>query len=246
LGTLMPHSPQVVPQRFFDLYDRDKIEMPYMPDGEMDDIPEIAQRGWFPTFVGLMKEMGEWENAVHAYLASLSFADECVGHFMNALDNSKYKDNTIVVFFTDHGWQLGHKNRWEKGTLWRQATQAPMIIRLPEGMMKPGITYSYVSFLDIFPTLTDLLGHERPDFIEGNSLMPLLEDPMYQWEYPAIVTHNPGNYSVLFDKWNYIIYRDGSEELYNHGNDPGEHTNLAFDDTYRDIIDRLAKWIPNP
>jgi arylsulfatase A-like enzyme len=196
------------------------------------------------TFFFLLRDKGEYEKAVQAYLASLSFADDCLGHFMEALDKSKYKDNTIVVFFSDHGWQLGHKDRWEKGTLWRQSTQAPMIIRLPEGMMEPGITYSYVSFLDIFPTLTDLLGLEKPSFLEGNSLMPLLKNPGYPWEYPAIVTNNPGNYSVLMDNWNYIRYSNGAEELYNHQNDPGEYTNLAIGDEYRDLMNRMAAYIP--
>lgn len=245
LGTLMPHSPQIVPQKYFDMYPIDEIKMPCLPPDDMDDIPPIARTSMLTKFFHLLREKGEHEKAVQAYLASLSFADDCVGHFMDALDKSKYKDNTIVIFFTDHGWQLGHKNRWEKGTLWRQSTQAPMIIRLPKGMMKPGVTKNYVSFLDIFPTITELLGHEKPSFIEGNSLVPILMDPDYKWEHPAVVTNNPGNYSVLFEDWNYIRYRNGAEELYNHRDDPGEYTNLALDNKYRDIMDRMAIWIPD-
>jgi arylsulfatase A-like enzyme len=245
LGTLMPHLPHLAPQKYFDMYPMDKIKFPHVPEDEMDDIPERERTSTFSAILSLMKEMGEYEKAVQAYLASTSFADACVGHFMDALNKSKYKDNTIVVFFSDHGFKLGHKERWAKGTLWSQSTHAPLAIRLPEGMMEPGITTTPVSFLDIFPTIVELAGLERPSFIEGNSLLPLLKDPMCDWQYPAIVTNNPGNYSIIFENWNYIRYRNGEEELYDHKNDPDEHSNLALDSKYREVMDRLAEWIPD-
>jgi arylsulfatase A-like enzyme len=245
LGTQMPHSPQIVPQKYFNLYPSDEIKLPDLPSNDMDDIPAIAKSNQFTVLLEFMKEMGEYKNAIHAYLAATSFADECVGHFLKALDNSEYGNNTIVIFLSDHGWQLGHKNRWEKATLWRQSTQSPMIIRLPEGMIKPGVTYNYVSFLDIFPTLTDLLGYEKPSFLEGHSLLPILKNPDFEWEYPAVVTNQKDNHSVLFENWNYIRYRDGSEELYNHSTDPGEYTNLAAQEKYKDLIDKMAAWIPS-
>jgi arylsulfatase A-like enzyme len=244
LGTLMPHLPHLAPQKYFDMYPLDKIQFPYVPADEMDDIPADERTSLFTTILGLMKEMGEYEKAVQAYLASTSFADDCVGHFMNALDKSKYKDNTIVIFISDHGYKLGHKNRWAKGTLWNQSTHSPLAIRLPEGMIEPGVSTTPVSFLDVFPTIVDLLGLEKPSFIEGNSLMPLLINPASEWKHPAIVTNGPGNHSILYDKWNYIRYEHGAEELYNLAGDPDEHINLAADTAYRDIINRLSEWIP--
>jgi arylsulfatase A-like enzyme len=243
LGIFRPHSPQIAPQEYFDMYPLDQIDMPYIPDDEMDDIPDIAKTNWSTPFVRMVKEKGQWKNAVQGYLASMSFADDCVGHFMQALDNSKYKDNTIVIFWTDHGFQLAHKDRWEKFSLWRQGTRSPMIIRLPEGKMEPGNTTTPVSFLDIYPTIADLLGHQVPAYLEGNSLMPLLKDPDYPRKQPAVVTFEPNNHSVLLDNWNYIRYSDGSEELYDHEQDPGEFTNLALDPAYRSLMDRLAAWI---
>jgi arylsulfatase A-like enzyme len=244
LGIFRPHSPQLAPQEYFDMYPLNQIEMPYIPEDEMDDIPEIAKTNWSTPFVNLVKEKGEWENAVQGYLASMSFADDCVGHFLKALDQSKYKDNTIVIFWTDHGFQLAHKDRWEKFSLWRQGTRSPMIIRLPEGKMEPGNTNTPVSFLDIYPTLVDLAGMPIPEYLEGNSLMPILKDPDASWNYPAVVTFEPGNHSVLFENWNYIRYKDGAEELYDHNTDPGEFTNLALDPAFRSLMNRLAAWIP--
>ncbi len=244
LGIFRPHSPQIAPRKYFDMYPPDQIDMPFIPHDEMDDIPEIAQTNWSTPFVNLVMEKGEWKNAVQGYLASMSFADDCVGHFMNALDNSKYRDNTIVIFWSDHGFQLAHKQRWEKHTLWRQATRSPMIIRLPEGMMEPGVTLAPVSLLDIYPTIVDLLGNEQPDYLEGHSLVPLLENPDYPRKEPAVVTYRPGNHSVLFQNWNYIRYRDGSEELYDHDSDPGEFSNLALDPAYGAVLEKLGEWVP--
>jgi arylsulfatase A-like enzyme len=244
LGTQMPHIPHIVPQTYFDLYPLDQIKLPHVPENEMDDIPEIARTSELSVLLSLMKELGEYRNAVQAYLAATSFADDCVGHFLDALNKSKYRDSTIVILLSDHGYHLGDKNRWAKFTLWNQASQSPLIIRLPNGMIEPGVTDKTVSFLDVFPTITEILGHEKPAFLEGNSLLPLLADPDHDWKYPAVVTNRPENHSVLFENWNYIRYQDGSEELYDHGTDPDEHTNLAMDSKYRDLMDKLAAWIP--
>ncbi len=244
LGIYRPHAPQIAPKEYFDLYPLDEIEMPYVPDDEMEDIPDLVKRNWTTPFVELVMRKGQWEKAVQGYLASASFADDCVGHFMEALNQSPCNDNTIVILFSDHGFHLAQKDRWEKYSLWGQATRSPMIIRLPEGKMEPGITHTPVSLLDIFPTVTDLLGHGIPEFLDGNSLAPLLKDPEATWEYPAVVTFEPENHSILFENWNYIRYMDGSEELYDRSVDPGELHNLAQDPSYRSLMDRFEQWIP--
>lgn len=244
LGIYRPHAPHIAPQEYFDLYPIDQIQMPEVPEDEMDDIPEFNKANWTTPFVDLVMQQGQWENAVQGYLASTSFADDCVGHIMDALDQSQYRDNTIVIFYSDHGFHMAEKDRWEKYSLWHRATRSPAIIRLPEGMIEPGVTNTPVSLLDIFPTVTDLLGHSMPDFVEGNSLLPLLIDPEAEWEYPAVVTFEPGNHSVLFENWNYIRYKDGSEELYDYNTDPGEFNNLSANPEYRELMDSFAKWLP--
>ncbi|MCG8699107.1 MAG: sulfatase-like hydrolase/transferase, partial [Bacteroidales bacterium] len=186
---------------------------------------------------------GEWKKAVQAYLACVTFADDCIGHVLEALENSKYKDNTIVILWTDHGWQLGHKNRWEKFSLWKQGTNAPLIIRLP-GEKEHKLCEKAVSFLDIYPTLADLAGFEQPDYLEGQSLRPLIENPNSEWKIPAVVTYPNNNHSVVRDSWNYIRYEDGTEELYNQTEDPTEFYNLSSDTQYRSLMDELAGFIP--
>lgn len=244
LGIFRPHSPQIVPQEFIDLYPLDKIELPELPADDMNDIPEFAQTNWSSPFVKLVHEKGQLAKAVQGYLASCSFADACIGQFLEALDNSPYKDNTIVVFVTDHGFQLGHKNRWEKFSLWRQGTHVPMIIRLPNNMIEPGETQAAVSMLDIYPTIIELLDIEAPEVLDGTSLVPLLKNPDHNKVEPAIVTWERGSHSVIRDNWNYIHYKDGSEELYNQLLDPKEYKNLASEPENRQLMDELKHFIP--
>jgi arylsulfatase A-like enzyme len=175
LGIFRPHSPQIVPQEFIDMYPLDQIKLPELPADDMNDIPAFAQTNWSSPFVKIVKEKGQLANAIQGYLASVTFADACVGQFMDALNKSKYKDNTIVILVTDHGFQLGHKNRWEKFSLWKQGTNVPMIIRMPDGMIKPGITKAATSMLDIYPTIVELLGIESPIKLQGTSLVKLLK-----------------------------------------------------------------------
>ncbi|MGQ1891358.1 sulfatase [Thermophagus sp. OGC60D27] len=244
LGFFRPHSPQIVPQEFIDMYPLDEIELPELPEDDMRDIPEAGQVNWSSPFVKLVKEKGQLKKAVQGYLASCSFADACIGQFMGALDNSPYKDNTIVILVTDHGFQTGHKNRWEKFSLWRQATQIPMIIRLPENTIQPGETDVAVSILDIYPTVLDLLDLDIPKSMEGHSLEPLLINPKASRKQPAIITWEQGSHSVVLDNWNYIHYQNGEEELYDRNADPDEFINLAGKPEYRELMDELKTWLP--
>lgn len=244
LGIFRPHSPQIVPQEFIDMYPLDEIQVPELPADDMDDIPAFAQTNWSSPFVKAVHKQGQLPQAVQGYLASCSFADACIGHFMEALNNSKYRDNTIVILFTDHGFQLGHKNRWEKFSLWKQGTNTPMVIRMPNNMIEPGQTSEAVSLLDIYPTIMDLLNIEPPVKFDGESLVPLLVDKNFKREVPAIVTWEQGSHSVLRSNWNYIHYKNGSEELYNQKDDPNEYNNLAHKPEFRKLMDELKEFIP--
>ncbi len=244
LGIFRPHSPQIAPQEFIDMYPLDKIKLPELPENDMQDVPEIGQTNWSSPFVKLVKEKGQLAKAVQGYLASISFADACVGQFMDALNKSKFKHNTIVILVTDHGFQLGHKNRWEKFSLWKQGTNVPMIVRLPEGMIKPGATNTAVSMLDIYPTIVDLIGIKAPAKLEGTSLMPLLKNKDAKRKQAAVVTWEKGSHSILRDGWNYIHYKDGSEELYNQLEDPNEYTNIATNPRYAKLKTSMKKFIP--
>jgi len=243
-GIFRPHSPQLAPQEYFDMYPLEEIEVPNLPINDMDDIPDFAKKNFASGFSQKVKsDTLQWKKAVQAYKACISFADDCVGNILDGLKNSKYADNTIVILWSDHGWQLGHKDRWEKFSLWNIATNAPMIIKLPN-QKRRGKVLDHVSFLDIYPTLVDLLGYEKPDYLEGNSLSPLIKNPKAKWKYPAIVTYVQGCNSILQDKWNYILYNTGDEELYNLELDPNEFTNLANKPEYKSIIEHLKTYVP--
>ena len=242
-GIFAPHAPHIAPQRYFDMFPIDQIKLPETPEDDMNDVPQIAQTNFSTSFMKLIKEKGEWKKAVQGYLACMSFADDVLGSVLTALNNSKYKDNTIVVLLTDNGFQLGHKNRWEKYSLWRMATNVPLIIKYP-GQSKGQVCQRAVSFLDIYPTILDMLKVEKPDFLEGHSIVDWLTDPDKPREIPAVITHEKGNVSVVLDNWNYIRYKDGSEELYDRSKDKFEYHNLAGELKYKELKNKLAKFIP--
>jgi arylsulfatase A-like enzyme len=241
-GIFRPHAPLIAPQEFFDLYPLDKVLVPYVPPDDLADVPAIAHTNWSTPLFRAMRDRGEWQRAVQAYLACVSYADACVGVLLDALERSPHRDNTIVVLWGDHGWQLGHKERWEKFSLWRQGTQSPLIVAAPG--FAPGVTKRAVSLLDIAPTLYELIGRPPSQAWEGHSLAPQMRDPLAQRQIPAVVTHMPGNHSVIFEEWNYIRYSDGSEELYNHRLDPAEYQNLIGQPGTAGIIEKLRPHLP--
>jgi arylsulfatase A-like enzyme len=242
-GISRPHAPLIAPKEYFDLYPLDKIKMHELPQNDLDDIPSIAKANFSTPFTKLVRDKGQLKNAVQAYLASMSFADACVGEVLKSLENSQYKENTIVVFWSDHGWQLGHKDRWEKYSLWHQATNAPFIVYVP--YQKGGTCHEAVSYLDIFPTLIDLMNFEKPSFLEGNSFLNQLKDPTKKRHFPAVISYPKGSHAVVLGDWHYIHYQDGSEELYNHKTDPNEFENIANNPDNQGIIKHLKGHIPN-
>ena len=241
-GVFSPHAPLIAPRQFFDLYPLDEVKLPETPEDDFNDIPKVAHRNFSTSTVELMKEKGEWQKAVQGYLASISFADSSVGIVLDALEKSAYKDNTIVLFFCDNGFQLAHKNRWEKYSLWRMATNTPMIIRTPGGEV--GECKTAVSYLDIYPTILDVLDLEKPDFLEGVSMIDQLNDARAPRETPAVVTFDPGNTSVVYENWNLITYSNGKQELYDRSKDLYEFNNLIDDKAYADVVAKLSKYIP--
>ena len=172
-----------------------------------------------------MVENGEWRDAVQAYLASTSFVDACVGRVLDALAASRHAQDTIVVLLSDHGFHLGEKQRWAKRSLWETSTRVPLIIAAPG--RKPGVSGRPVGLIDVYPTLLELAGLAPDAGLEGRSLSPLLDDPAGAWPHAAVTTFGPGNHTVRSTRWRYTRYADGSEELYDHGEDPHEWRNLA-------------------
>jgi arylsulfatase A-like enzyme len=187
---------------------------------------------------------GRWKDAVQGYLAAGAFCDAMIGRLMKGFDESAYKNNTIIVFWGDHGWHLGEKQHWRKFALWEEATRAPLFFVAP-GVTKPDSTCERtVDFMSIYPTLCELCGLETPKHNEGVSVVPLLKDPSAKWDRPALTTHGKDNHGIRTERWRYIRYADGGEELYDHENDPQEWKNLASDPTKASVLAELRKHLP--
>ncbi len=246
VGIFHPHMAWYAPQAYFDRYPQDNIHLPLVLDNDLDDIPKVGleiaayrQKDW-----QRIRETGRWKEAVRAYMASISFADAQVGRVLDALDASPYADNTIIVFWSDHGWHLGEKQHWHKSTLWERATRSPFIIVAP-GITKPGAQCSRpVGLIDIYPTLIELCGLPTSPKLDGQSLVPLLKDPKRNWQRPVLTTFGRGNHALRSERWRYIRYKDGWEELYDHQSDQNEWNNLAEKPEYEAIKKEFARWLP--
>jgi arylsulfatase A-like enzyme len=244
-GFHKPHMPWNVPQKYFDLYPLDQIELPPTKAGDLDDLPAYGVKVARPA--GDHAEMvksGRWKEAIQAYLATITFMDAQLGRVLDALDRSGQKDNTIVVLWSDHGWHLGEKEHWRKFALWEEATRSPLIISVP-GMTKPGsVCERTVDLMCLYPTLCELCNLPKPEHVEGANIVPLLRNAQAQWSTPAVTTYFRNDHAVRTEKWRYIRYNDGSEELYDHAADPHEWTNLASDAQHARVKEELAKHLP--
>lgn len=247
VGTFRPHLPWYIPKRFRDLYADAEIHLPKVPEKDLEDVPPIGQK-WAEVRRDEMvaaKNAGRWEEAVRCYLASISFADAQIGRVLETLEYSTFADNTIIVLWSDHGWHLGEKNHWAKSTLWEESTRVPFIIALPQMRSAGKKNGSPVNLVDIFPTLVTQCGFTSEIPFDGNDLSPILIDPLTKWPHASVTEFGPGNASARDERWRYIRYADGTEELYDHLSDPHEWDNLSHDVSYQSIKDRLKTFLPN-
>lgn len=245
-GIFHPHLPWYTPRKYFDMHPLDQIVLPEINETDHDDLPpfarEIALAGGDHE---RLAAHGKVREAVQAYLASISFADACIGRVLDALEASPHRDNTLVVLWSDHGWHLGEKFHWRKRTLWEEGTRNLLLFAgpgVPEGQRcgRP------VSLLDVYPTLAERCGLGVAGDLDGQSLSPLIADPHRAWDRPALTTHLEGNHSLRTERWRYIRYHDGTEELYDHHADAMEWTNLAGKPEHAPVIADLKQWLPTP
>ncbi|MBW8017683.1 MAG: sulfatase [Planctomycetes bacterium] len=248
-GIFKPHLPFYADAETFKKYPFDDTVMPEMPDNDLDDVSpmaiKMAHREHFIYSNVIMDpedRPGSLKKMVQCYQASADFADQMVGRLLDKLDETGKADNTIIILWADHGYHLGDKESCVKFTLWEKANHVPFIIIAP-GVTKPGtVCTKPVSLVDIYPTLVELAGLPAAK-VDGKSLVPLLRDPVQDW-HPALMTMGKGNHAIRSDRWRYIRYKDGSEELYDHSKDPWEWTNLATLSKYADVIAEHKKWLP--
>ena len=246
VGFFRPHVPLFVPPKWFELYDPEKITLPDNPKSDLDDLPKnflsINDYAVAPTHSKVV-ESRKQRSLTHAYLASVSFVDHCVGIVLNALEAGPHADNTLVVLWSDHGFHLGEKQHWAKRTLWEESTRVPLLLAGPG--IRPGKSCPEpASLLDIYPTLVELCKLPRNAHLQGLSLVPQLNEPSTPRKRPAITSSYFGNHSVRSRDWRLIAYKDGAKELYHHRNDPDEFNNLAGDPAHRAVLKELVKWLP--
>ena len=239
-GIFRPHLSWFVPQQFIDMYNLDDIILPETLEEDLNDIPAVGRQFVKPLVHDALVRQNKWKEAVRAYLASITYADYCIGILLDALENSEYKDNTIVILMGDHGWHLGEKKHWSKFTLWERATRTTFMIQAPG--ISHGRCDAPVNLLDLYPTLIELNSLPPKSGLQGHSLVPLLKDVNATWNRATLTYFNHAeNYSIRDKSWRYIHYYDGTEELYNHDTDPNEWENIAGDARYRDKIRELRE-----
>jgi len=287
VGFVRPHTPLIVPQEYFDRFPLEEIELPEIKQGDAEDTfkhtvtseedDRSGDRGTKMHDSLIASFGGDRELAlkkfIQAYLASIASVDDLVGDILDEVDNTSLKDNTIVVFTSDHGWGMGEKDYLYKNSLWQESTRIPLAIRAP-GVSKTGAASDIpVSLIDLYPTLIDLCDlpsdtmiNEKGRPLDGFSLKPLLADPASgKWDGPdAALTalykwatyYDPAfqNYSLRSKNWRYIRYENEKEELYHTAEDPHEWNNLALDSNYADklasfqkqLLDIIPDSIPEP
>lgn len=247
VGFYRPHVPMFAPKKWFDLHPRDQIQLPLVIEGDRNDLSQYAidltNREHVSPEHSWVVSAGQWEHAVQSYLASVTFADHCVGRVLDALEQGPHADNTIVVLFSDHGFHLGEKERWAKRSLWEDGTRVPLVIAAP-GFASGQRSDRPAELLDVFPTLLELAGLDADPEQEGQSLVPLLKDPARPWDHCAITSFGPGNYSVRSTRYRYIQYHDGSAEFYDHESDPHEWHNLVEEPPLQEIIAAHRRKVP--
>lgn len=251
VGFVKPHSPPSAPQRFFDLYDVDKIELPV----DFDTVPRapaglpaisIASRN-SDLFIGRASPPALSKEMKRAYYASTSFMDAQVGRVMDALKRNKLEDNTIVVFFGDHGYHLSEKGKWSKAySLYELGLRVPLIIAVPKG--KAQHSSQVVELVDLYKTLADLCALPAPKGIEGHSISPLLKNPAANWHQPAyalVEYQRKTGKSVRTREWHYVEWDEGNAGamLFKHPDDINELKNLAGDPKYAAVVADMKKLL---
>ncbi len=258
-GIYRPHEPWFVPKEYYEPFPLDSVQLPPgYKENDLDDVPASGVRVAKNRYFAHIQSQGQWRKGVQGYLASIHFADAMLGRVLESLGSGPHADNTIVVLWSDHGWQLGEKEHWQKYTAWRAVTRVPLMIRvpasvsrsLPEGTRAGTVCDDPVNLLSLYPTLLDLCGLPAKADNDGPSLLPLLQSGHASvsgapWPHASVTFLSaPGSYAVSTRRHRYIHYADGGEELYDVATDPFEWTNLAGDEASADVMETLRMLAP--
>jgi uncharacterized sulfatase len=242
-GFYKPHCPWITPAKYFDMYSMDQISLPKINANTPNSYPQMALLSTQPwPYFGVTVEQAR--ECKRAYYAAISFVDAQIGRLLDAFDRLGLADNTIIVFWSDHGYHLGEHGLWFKQSCFEEAARVPLIICTPSMKTVGKTSRRLIELVDLYPTLAELTGLTPPKNLEGYSLRPLLDDPEASWDHPAFtqVEHGPGpGHSVRTDRFRYtqwLFGRRGSE-LYDQESDPQELHNLVSDPKYADVVTQM-------
>jgi arylsulfatase A-like enzyme len=245
-GFYRPHGPWTVAKRYFDRFPLESVELP--AGFRADDLEDLPKPGrWIAAQRGEHAEVvvaGMWRKCIQAIYASTAYVDEQIGRVLDALETSKYRDNTIVIFAGDNGFHTGEKNHWLKFALWEQTCRVVFSISMP-GLPGGRQSTTPVGLIDVYPTLISLCGLDPPEHeLDGVDLSGVLSGATRSRGRPVLSTYGRGNHSLRDDRYRYIRYRNGAEEFYDHQRDPYEWKNVAGDPKHAAAKAALAKYIP--
>ena len=250
VGFYRPHTPYVAPKNYFELYPPEQVPLPQLSEDDKRRVPRAAYRS-AKRAEDRVDDLTR-RRAIAAYHASISFMDAQVGRVLEALERLGLADRTIVVMTSDHGYHMYQHGLWHKMSLFENSAHVPLIIRAPGAPGNGKQTQALAELVDLYPTLADLCGLPAPDYLDGVSLRPVLEDPskhVKQAAFTQVFRRRRGGmyhgYSVRTLRWRYTLWDKGreGEQLYDMQNDPGETRNLAADPKYRDVVQRLRKLV---
>lgn len=242
VGFYRPHCPYIAPQAHFDAYPLDRISLPEEPEpARLLPAPALQSTKPWPYF-GMTRE--QLREAKRSYYAAISFVDAQIGRVLDALDRLDLRRNTVVVFWSDHGYHLGEHGLWHKKSLFEESARVPLIVALPDGRGAGAVIRRTVELIDLYPTLAELAGLVPPADLDGASLRPLLENSQHRWDRPAFTQVHLGSFggrSVRTERWRYTEWDEGGRgvELYDHDADPRERVNLAASPDHRAVVDQM-------
>lgn len=240
VGLVRPHYPMVAPQAYFDLYPHEQMQLPPTRHGDLDDIPKQGLAATNNRNNAIGRYPANQKRMWSAYYAAVSFMDTQVGRIVNALEELGLRDSTAIIFTSDHGYHLGDHGFWQKANLHEEVIRVPLVISVPG--MQVGRSAALAELTDIYPTACELVGLRTPTELQGESLLPVLNDKTAHVRDAALSLDN-GNYSLRSSIWHYIRYSDGQEEFYDMEVDPSEFDNLVIDQPKHAQLEKMRKQL---
>jgi arylsulfatase A-like enzyme len=245
-GFVRPHLPFYAPKKYWDLYDREKIELAHNRYAPKNAPDALTGSGEFKSYHDRNIEYNSLEFhkiARHGYYACVTYADALVGKLLSTLDELELRENTIVVLWGDHGWNLGEHNYWSKHNLLHTSKHAPLIISAP-GFNKNIKTDGIVELVDIYPTLCDLAGIGLPQQLDGTSMVPLMQNPK-QVGKKAAYTRWQNGASITTTDFTYTEWDNQQRMLFDLKKDPDENVNVAEKPDYKETVEKLSQLLTN-